>query len=151
MARIEIRDGSLWTKHIADDPQLRRKLEALQPGQRVWLRIDGTAGWCFEKMRSGPNGPMPGLKPIEETRDRWRQRYYPARAGQTCDISLEKIEDLGSPSATSTPGEPTASTWSDATETERAAAWEAFKALTKAGWRSDVQPSGESRADLHER
>jgi hypothetical protein len=137
-AKVEIRDTSLWTKHIQGDPQLRERLEALKAGERVRLRIDGRRGF-FEKMRPGPNGPMPGLKPVEDTRQLWRE-LYPSRAGQLVDLSLD---DENPPLDAPPPH------WSTASASERTAAWEAFKALTRAGWRSEGPAGG--RDELHEK
>ena len=146
MAQVRIRDTSLWTKHIVGAPELKEKLEALRAGEKVWLRVDGRRG-CFEKMKGGPNGPMQGFKPVDGTRELWRQ-LYPSRAGQLVELGLdEALPAAPSPpmtSSTTVAQGPVAT--SDA---EREAAWNAFKVLTKAGWRSDG--AGGSRDDLHER
>lgn len=148
MARVQIRDTSLWTKHIDGDPELRRRLEALPPGEKIWLRVDGKRG-RFEKMRAGPHGPMQGLKPVDETRELWRE-IYPKKAGQRVDLKVE--DDLPPPpSAPASPPAalPAAAEWAAASDAEREAAWNAFKALTKAGWRSEG--AGGGRDELHER
>jgi len=144
MAQVEIRDTSLWTKHIHDDPELRNKLEALKAGEKIWLRVAGERG-CFEKMKPGPNGPMPGLKPVGESRKLWR-KFYPSRAGQLVELGLDE-GGAGGPEG----GVPAtaAAGWAAASDVERAAAWEAFKALIKAGWRMDG-PRGD-RDSLHDR
>ncbi|HVE82044.1 MAG TPA: hypothetical protein VND93_04330 [Myxococcales bacterium] len=146
MANVQIRDTSLWTKHIDGDPELKRKLEALGAGERVWLRVGGKLA-CFEKMRPGPNGPMPGLKPVDETRELWSQ-LYPSRKGQRVEIDLEETPPPGAPAASPVAGSRGQPEWAAASDEERDAAWEAFKALTRAGWRSDG--AGGERDDLHE-
>jgi len=137
MARVQIRDTSLWTKHIRGDGDLQKKLEALEPGEKIWLRIAGRRG-CFEKMKPGPNGPMPGLKPLD--RQLWRE-LYPARKGELVDLALDD-----GPANTD---ETIPSNWESASDAERDAAWEAFKALAKAGWRSEA--AGGGRDELHDR
>ena len=142
MAQVEIRDTSLWTKHIHDGPELKKKLEALRAGQKIWLRVDGKRA-CFEKMRPGPNGPMPGLKPVDTSRALWRT-LYPSKAGQLVELTL----DEGDPAAPTGTENVATRTWAQASDVERAAAWEAFKALTKAGWR--MEGFAGDRDDLHD-
>jgi hypothetical protein len=152
MAHVRVRDTSLWATHIEDDPELRKSLESLSAGERVWLRVNGKRG-CFEKMKAGPNGPMPGLKPVDETRDLWRQ-IYPSRAGQLVELSRDDAPpSQGSVSASSGAVVPEpADHRPGATAAERDAAWAAFKALTQAGWRSEGGASvGRGRDELHER
>ena len=72
-------------------------------------------------MRAGPNGPMPGLKPVGEARDLWRQ-LYPARAGQLVELSRD---DATSPQASVSAGP-------DAVKPERAE-WAALDVLRRAG------------------
>lgn len=138
MAQAEIRDTSLWVRHIHGDPQLAGWLAGVRAGEVVTLWIDGERGE-FEKMKDAPNGPMPGFKPIGATRELWR-RLYPARRGEMVSVSRTKPGH---------PGSAPQREWAEATDVERDAAWEAFKALRSAGWRSDG--SRLDRDELHER
>jgi hypothetical protein len=147
MAQVEIRDTSLWTTHIRGDASLKLKLESLRPGERVQLRVAGIRG-PFEKMKDGPNGPMPGLKPVGEAKDAWR-KLYPRRRGEFVEVALEESEGIQS-----NPAEPifSGTEWSTATDAEREAAWNAFMALTRAGWRSEASASRRpDRDELHRR
>jgi len=73
------------------------------------------------------------LKPLAEAKDHWRTLFESQR-GHLVEITEEGLSEQG---------------WVGATDAEREAAWEAFLALTKAGWRSE-RPYGD-RDELHER
>jgi hypothetical protein len=139
MATVEVRDRAIWTKHIHGDLEIARRLEALDPGATIELRVAGIKG-LWEKMRSGPAGaPTPGLKPLGEAKVRWGEMFRSHR-GELVELIIEgttreKRSRSRSSKATS--------------DAEREAAWDAFKALTQAGWRSE---SGRlDRDQLHER
>jgi hypothetical protein len=148
MAQFQIRDNSVWTKHIFGDGALQAKLAAWPPGSRVVLRVDGVR-YEFEKMPNGPDGPMPGFKPLGKTKETWK-RLYPGRRGELVDFALVEDGESGPPPVMTAARQQSAS-WNTATDAEREAAWDAFKGLTRAGWRSEGTAEGADRDDLHQR
>ena len=65
MAQVQVRDRLIWTKHIHGDAVLADRLEALEAGATVRLRVAGKTG-LWEKVRAAPAGAAtPGLKPLE--------------------------------------------------------------------------------------
>lgn len=136
MAQVQVRDRVIWIKHIHGQPKLASRLEALPAGSTVRLRVNGISG-LWEKMRDGSNGAAtPGLRPVGDVQTFWTELFN-KRRGELVDLTIES-QDL-----------PEAGGASSASESEREAAWNAFKALTKAGWRSDA-PYGK-RDELHDR
>ena len=107
------------------------RLEALEAGATVRLRVAGKTG-LWEKVRAAPAGAAtPGLKPIGQARKQWGE-LFASRRGELVELTVDE------------PGE-----WADASDAERTAAWSAFKALSQAGWRSESTSS--DRDELHER
>ena len=132
MAQVQVRDRAIWTKHIHGDPTLAQRLEGLEAGQTVQLRVAGKTG-LWEKMRMGAAGAAtPGLKPIGEARKQWGE-LFTSRRGQLVEVLIDEPSN----------------DWTGASDAERSAAWGAFKALTEAGWRSESPPG--DRDELHER
>lgn len=128
MAHIEVRDRVLWIKHIHGAVPLAQKLENLEAGAAIRLRVAGMSG-LWEKMKDKPDGqPTPGLKPVGPVSEFW-QGLFKTKRGELVDIEIEGGSSSGDP--------------------ERDAAWAAFFALTKAGWRSEGDRL--SRDDLHDR
>lgn len=128
MAHIEVRDRVLWIKHIHGAVPLARRLEKLKGGAAVRLRVAGMSG-LWEKMKDKPDGkPTPGLKPVGPVSEYW-QSLFNTKRGELVDIELEDGKAPPDPA--------------------REAAWAAFEALTKAGWRSEGE--GLSRDELHDR
>jgi hypothetical protein len=145
-AQVKVNDNSLWTKHIHGDSALREKLETLPQGGRVSIRVNGKSQ-VFEKMKNGPPGPTPGLKPVDGTKGAWGALYR-ERRGELVEIAL----DEGASPPPEVASAPAPAGWSEASGAEREAAWEAFKALTKAGWRSDsAKGAKQDRDELHRR
>lgn len=146
-AMVEIRDYSLWIKHIKGAPELVAALEALRAGELAHLSVGGYKG-VWQKKENGSNGlPTQGLKPLGDMRERWF-RWFKERRGEMVKIELD--EDLQGravvrrSAAARIPLEyPTAS------KAEQEAAWAAFLALADAGWRSE-EPYG-PRDELYER
>jgi hypothetical protein len=148
VAQVEVRDYALWIKHIHGSDALRRDLEALEPGQTVGLRVDGKTG-MWRKMKPNKTGRynVPGLAPIGEAKAHWGNLFRRHRPhGAVVDIERAEGADVSSSSGASAGPAPR---WEMASEAEREAAWEAFKALSKAGWRSEG-PYG-PRDELYER
>jgi hypothetical protein len=145
-AQVKVNDNSLWIKHIHGDSALREKLETLAQGDRVAVRVDGKSQ-VFEKMRNGPPGPTPGLKPVDGTKGAWGTLYR-ERRGELVEIALD--DGGSSPPEMASPPAPAG--WREASDAEREVAWQAFKALTKAGWRSDSAKGDKlDRDELHRR
>ena len=90
-------------------------------------RVAGKAGVC-EKVKAA------ALKPIGELKVSWT-KLFETKRGRLVEPMLEAP----------------ANDWSSASNAERDAAWAAFKALTRAGWRSDDAVGGANRDELHER
>jgi hypothetical protein len=146
-ALVEIRDYSLWVKHVRGSNELARMLEGLRAGETIRLSIDGHRG-VWQKKEDGSNGvPTQGLKPLGEMRDLWF-RWFKERRGEMVKIVLDEALSgdtaKGSARQARIPLEyPTAS------KVEQEAAWAAFLALADAGWRSE-EPYG-PRDELYER
>lgn len=71
MSLVEIRDHSLWPKHIHGNDALKQKLLALPAGTMIELEVDGFRG-VWKKMDDGKDGlPMPGIKAIGPAREQW--------------------------------------------------------------------------------
>jgi hypothetical protein len=88
MAKIEIRDVVIWTKHLRNDDGLQKLLENLPEGHEVTLKIDGRVSH-WEKMRTGKDGrPTNGLKPIGKLTSTWWREQFATRAGEFVDVSL---------------------------------------------------------------
>ncbi len=134
MALVEVRDRSIWQKHIAGGPEVVARVDALKPGEEVSLRVAGKrTRWA--KMRSQPTGEAtPGLRPADTAASKLWSELYVTQRGKFVEIALD--EGVGGD-------------WIEASEADREAAWAAFKALAAAGWRSDGAPL--SREELHER
>lgn len=130
MAQVQVRDRSIWTSHIHGDRRLVERLDALEAGDTVSLRVNGRTG-LWEKMRDTKGRATPGLKPVGEISEHWRS-LFEARRGELVEIAEE-----------------TSDGWHTASSAERDAAWNAFLALTRAGWRSAVAHG--DRDELHER
>lgn len=71
VARVTIRDDSIWLKHIEGDAQLKRRLERLSEEEVIDLEVDGIIG-RWQRMRTGKDGrPTPGIRPIDTMRQVW--------------------------------------------------------------------------------
>lgn len=135
MALVEIRDRSIWQKHVAGSPELVQRLAALAPEEKINLKVAGKRG-LWVKMRAQPTGePTPGIRPGDAAASALWGELYATRRGEFVEIALDDPAP--------------ADGWREATETDREAAWAAFKALSKAGWRSEGRKL--DRTDLHER
>ena len=71
MGMVEIRDHSIWIKHIHSDNELVDKLLALPGGELVELEIDGFRG-MWKKMDDGKDGRQTnGVKPLGKAQEQW--------------------------------------------------------------------------------
>ena len=68
---VEIRDDSLWIKHVNIDEDALALLGYMPENTRVIFEIAGTQGE-FAKMADGKDGrPTPGYKPIGPMKEFW--------------------------------------------------------------------------------
>jgi hypothetical protein len=71
MSIVEIRDHSLWPKHIHGNDALKDRLINLEEGGLVELEIDGFRG-MWKKMDMGKDGrSVPGIKAIGKAQEHW--------------------------------------------------------------------------------
>jgi len=147
MARVEVSDYVLWTKQVHGDEHLRRRLEMMEPGQTITLRVDGVTG-VWRKMRANATGgyKVPGLTPIGEAKAAWGELYrrHKPVGGAVVDLAIAE-----GATAANDADDTSRLEWATDSLAEREAAWEAVKASWTAGWRSDG-PYG-SRDEWHER
>lgn len=144
VATVEIRDWSLWIKHIHGDRVLISRLRNLQEGQRVHLLIDGHMGVWVKKNDGKDGRPTEALKPIGDIKSAWFD-WFKHRRGELVSIELAGGgEAQGAAFVTASLRE-----LEQAVPSERAAAWKAFIALRNAGWRSESD--SRDRDELHER
>lgn len=145
MASVEVRDtNTIWFKHVADSAVVAR-LAALKPEETIDLVINGVRGtWRRMKNYQTTGAPTAGISPVGDAKRQW-ESIYSMRRGES--VALELADGGGGGGGGG--GRRAADEWPRATEAERKAAWEAFKALQKAGWRSEGPPL--SRDELHER
>ena len=143
--RVEIRDWSLWTKHVRGAPALVALLEGLAEDEVVELVVDGRRGEWVKKKSSASGAPTPGLKPVGRMRDTWFE-WFKTRRGDLVSVALAGETPLRAESTNRTaPG-----ALDRAPKADREAAWAAFEALSEAGWRWDG-PRETARDALHER
>jgi hypothetical protein len=140
MAQVEVRDHVIWLKHIHGDAPAVEQLRALAPGDVVELVVDGVPG-TWSRMSDGAGSPTPGFKPLGEARTRWHS-LYEKRRGALLPLQVRPAHGPHGPQS--------APLWATASKEERHAAWEAFKALTRAGWRTEASKPFD-RDELHER
>ena len=77
MSEIEIRDNSIWAKHL--DVTLQNRVVNMRAGETIELEIDGITG-RWQKMRVGKDGrPVQGIKPIGAMGKLWKNKFFPAR------------------------------------------------------------------------
>ncbi len=73
MSLVEVRDHSLWPKHIHGNESLKEKLLVMPSGTLIELTVDGFRGH-WKKMDDGKDGrPTPGIKPIGSAREHWHE------------------------------------------------------------------------------
>ena len=71
MSVVEIRDYSLWPKHIHGNEVLKERLVNLDEGELIELVVDGVRG-MWKKMDIGKDGrPTPGIKALGIAREHW--------------------------------------------------------------------------------
>lgn len=85
-AVVEVRDNSIWFRHIRGDASLVARLEALRSGETILLEIDGVTG-PWQRMRSGADGrPTNGLQALGSAAEFWMRTQ--ARRGDWLPICI---------------------------------------------------------------
>ena len=143
--RVEIRDWSLWTKHVRGAPALGTLLEGLAEDDVVELVVDGHRGEWVKKKSSAGGAPTPGLKPVGRMRQTWFE-WFKTRRGDLVSIALA----ADAPARSAPPPAAVSDALERAPQADRDSAWAAFEALSQAGWRWDGPRDG-GRDDLHAR
>jgi len=133
-AKVEVADHMIWLRHVHGSGELLQVLEGLSPNQPVTLKVSGELGpWRKAAPYARSGRPTPALVPLGSAKAHWGRLFH-QRKGEVVDI--EFVPDR-SPSSATADLQSGANGWERAPEADRAAAWEAFKALMNAGWRSD--------------
>jgi hypothetical protein len=87
MPQVEIRDHTLWTRHLIDASAIKARIDALASNAPIALQIDGMPV-LFRKMRDGADGrPTPGVRPDEAFKTYWSTLYNQKR-GERVAIAL---------------------------------------------------------------
>lgn len=145
MAQVEVRDHVLWIPHIHGNDHLKTRLTSLEPNQTVVLRVAGEEGvWRKMSAYRTSGNPTQGLSPVGPMRSRWGAIYRKFKSQGGGLVEIELVSDDGGSVPARVPPR-----WEQASQAERDAAWEAFKARWHAGWRSE-RPYG-PRDELYER
>ena len=99
MAYVEIRDDTIWAKHIEGGKALKDRIIALAPGEVIELEVDGIVG-SWEKTRVGRDGrAQQSIKPIGNMRKVWKRfqsrrcEVVPVREVQTADAYLAALSN----------------------------------------------------------
>lgn len=91
MAKVAIKDNSIWLRHIEGDARLVRRLENLHQDDVIELEVNGVVG-RWQPMKRGKDGrATPGIKPIEAMRDVWGRMQ--SERGKLVDIREVKTAD----------------------------------------------------------
>jgi hypothetical protein len=102
MGKLMIRDNAVWAKHIEDDPEIVRRIEALPQNGPINLLIDGKPV-RFVKMRDGKDGrPTPGLRPDPAFKPFWDAMQQ--QRGQAVQVQLEGPQPVADPYLVSVAG-----------------------------------------------
>lgn len=98
MAHVEIRDDTIWAKHI-EGKGLKQRVVALAPGDIIELEVDGIVG-SWEKTKVGKDGrPQQSIKPIGNMKIVWKRlqsrrlERVPIREVRTADAYLAALSD----------------------------------------------------------
>jgi hypothetical protein len=133
MGQVEVKDYALWPKHIHGDEEIKARLLKLPPESTIRLRVAGADGVWRKMSRYKTSGrETPGLSPVGPMQAIWGSLYKRAQGAGGMLVDIEIIETPDIPASQA----PLAN-WEMASGEERTAAWEAYKALWSAGWRSD--------------
>ncbi len=95
MSIVEIRDHSLWPKHIHGNDPLKDRLLNLGEGGLIELEVDGFQGW-WKRMDIGKDGrSVPGIKALGKARGKWHALQ--PRRGELVSIKEVKERILKNP------------------------------------------------------
>jgi len=91
MAYVEIRDDTMWAKHIEGGKVLKDRILALAPGEVIELEVDGIVG-SWEKTRVGKDGrPQQSIKPLGNMKKVWKR--FQSRRGEIVEIREVRTAD----------------------------------------------------------
>jgi hypothetical protein len=91
MAYVEIRDDTLWAKHIEGGKVLKERILLLAPGDVIELEVDGIVG-SWEKTRVGKDGrPQQSIKPIGNMKKIWKR--FQSRRGEVVEVRQVRTAD----------------------------------------------------------
>jgi hypothetical protein len=91
MGFVEIRDDTLWAKHIEGAKVLKARILSLGPGEVIELEVDGIVG-SWEKTRVGKDGlAQQSIKPIGNMKKVWKR--FQSRRGEVVEIREVRTAD----------------------------------------------------------
>lgn len=91
MAKVTIKDNSIWLRHIEGDSRLVRRLDGLHPDEVIELEVNGVVG-RWQRMRPGRDGRNThGIKPIDTMRQVWARMQ--SERGKIVDIREVRTAD----------------------------------------------------------
>ena len=91
MVYVEIRDDTIWAKHIEGGKGLKDRILSLAPGEVIELEVDGIVG-NWEKTRVGKDGrPQQSIKPIGNMKKVWKRLQ--SRCGEVVEIREVRTAD----------------------------------------------------------
>jgi len=91
MAQVEIRDDTIWAKHIEGGKVLKDRITSLAPGEVIELEVDGIVGG-WEKTRIGKDGrPQQSIKPIGKMKTVWKR--FQSRRGEVVEVREVRTAD----------------------------------------------------------
>jgi hypothetical protein len=98
-SKVEVTDHQIWIRHVHGDAALKARLERLEPGALVTLRVNGIEGVWRKMDGSRTSGlPTPGLRPLGKAGEAWRELYrrFGPKSGELVEITVAVDEaDLG--------------------------------------------------------
>lgn len=141
VAKVEVRDRVLWTKHIHGDDDLRGRLQSLPAGASVRLKVADQVGYWRKMNDNRTTGkPTPGLSPIGPMLPTWGDLFRANKDRGGTVVDLEWVPETGQ--AGDTLVARPMDRWEVPGAVEREAAWAAFLRIAKeGGWRSE-EPYG---------
>lgn len=90
MVMMEIRDNTIWAKHLLQDSHLHRSILGLRENEIIRLTVDGIEG-DWQKMKTGSDGrPVAGIKPVGKMASVWKR--WQVRRGEKVAVSLPQAE-----------------------------------------------------------
>jgi len=91
MVYVEIRDDTIWAKHIEGGKGLKDRIFSLAPGEVIELEVDGIVG-SWEKTRIGKDGrPQQSIKPVGNMKKVWKR--FQSRRREVVEIREVRTAD----------------------------------------------------------